>query len=111
MGSPRKLRKKYKTPNHPWNLTRIEEEKTIVSDYGLKNKKEVWKTDSKLRRSLRQAKRLIALDTEQSKIEEKQVISRLIKYNLLKENSSVDDILNNPLLAVLEPSRAAPIHT
>lgn len=102
MGSPRKLRKKYSTPSHPWNLARIEEERPIVEEYGLKNKKEVWKTDARLKRALHQAKRLIALDTEQSKIEEKQVISRLIKYSLLKENSSLDDILNLKLKDFLD---------
>ena len=32
MGDPKKLRKKYQTPAHPWNKTRIEEEKILVKE-------------------------------------------------------------------------------
>ena len=41
MGHPRKARKKYDTPSHPWNADRIKQENKLVQKYGLKNKKEV----------------------------------------------------------------------
>ncbi|PIN72350.1 30S ribosomal protein S4, partial [Candidatus Woesearchaeota archaeon CG10_big_fil_rev_8_21_14_0_10_47_5] len=41
MGDPRKIKKKYSTPIHPWQRARIEEEGVIIKDHGLKNKKEV----------------------------------------------------------------------
>jgi len=41
MGDPKQTRKKYATPSHPWNRERIEEERVIKRDYGLKNKKEI----------------------------------------------------------------------
>ena len=40
MGDPRKLRKKYYPPSHPWQKIRIDEEKILMKDYGFKNKKE-----------------------------------------------------------------------
>ena len=39
MGDPRKQRKKFSGPQHPWNKARIDEEKVLLTTYGLKNKK------------------------------------------------------------------------
>ncbi len=41
MGDPKKIRKKYETPVHPWQKTRIVEEIALLKEYGLKNKKEI----------------------------------------------------------------------
>ena len=41
MGQPRKSRKKYNTPPHPWNAERIKNENKLMTKYGLKNKKEM----------------------------------------------------------------------
>ena len=38
MGDPKKIRKKYSTPKHPWEGARIEEEKKLLKDYGIKKK-------------------------------------------------------------------------
>ena len=43
MGDPRRLRRKYEPPRHPWQKARIEEENELVKEYGLVNKKEVCK--------------------------------------------------------------------
>ena len=93
MGHPKKTRKKYKTPSHPRQKDRIEEEKVLIKEYGLKNKKEVWKTDSNLRKIKRQAKKLIASTTEQSKKEKQQLLSRLFKYGLAQKTSKAEDLL------------------
>ena len=41
MGHPKKPRKQYDTPSHPWNADRIKEENRLANKYGLKNKKEI----------------------------------------------------------------------
>ena len=46
MGDPRKIRKKYETPTHPWQKDRIDEEKTLTIEFGLKNKKEIWRMET-----------------------------------------------------------------
>ena len=46
MGQPRKSRKKYNTPPHPWNAERIKNENKLMTKYGLKNKKEIGKQDT-----------------------------------------------------------------
>ena len=41
MGDPKFPSKHYNTPSHPWQKVRIEEERTLIHQYGLKNKKEI----------------------------------------------------------------------
>ena len=43
MGDPRKIRRKYKSPSHPWQKVRMELETELKKEYALKNKKEVLK--------------------------------------------------------------------
>ena len=43
MGDPRRLKKRYSAPSHPWQKERIEEEIVLTREYGLRNKKEIWK--------------------------------------------------------------------
>lgn len=93
MGSPKHQRKKYKTPSHPWQGARIEEEGKFLKEYGLKNKKEIWKMDSQLRRFKQQAKSLIARTGEQAKREETQLIQKLTKLGLIKGEAKMEDIL------------------
>jgi len=93
MGAPKRPKKKYKTPAHPWQRERIEQEKVLLKEYGLKNKKEIWRVDSLLGRFKQQAKNLIARTDAQSKIEEKQLVDKLTKLNLVTQSAKMDDIL------------------
>ncbi|MFQ5815216.1 MAG: 30S ribosomal protein S4 [Candidatus Hydrothermarchaeaceae archaeon] len=93
MGDPRRIKKKYTTPRHPWRSDRIEAEKKILREYGLTNKKEIWGVEYSLRRYRGQARRLLALHTEQVKREEEQLLSRLKRLNLVGENATLDDVL------------------
>ena len=45
MGDQKFQRKRYSTPRHPWEKERIGTEREIVTKYGLKNKRELWKAD------------------------------------------------------------------
>ncbi len=90
MGDPRKLKKKYEKPRSPWRADKIEEERSITRAYGLKNKKELWRAQTLLRNFRGQARRLLALKTEQAKKEEKQLLQRLRRMGLLKENATLD---------------------
>jgi len=43
MGDPRRLKKKFKKPKHPFQKERIREELEFIGKYGLRNKREFWK--------------------------------------------------------------------
>ena len=103
MGDPRKPRKKYDTPNHPWIKERIEREHELCRKYGLVNKKEVWKAETKLRNYRRQARRLISDTTEQGAKEAQQLFNVLKRYGILKkENPTLDDVLALTIEDILE---------
>ncbi len=93
MGDPKKHRKKYTTPKHPWQRRRIDEERDVVNGYGLKNKKEVWKAESVLGKVKSQAKSLIARKGQQSEKERKQIMDKLVKLNLIQPGAQIEDIL------------------
>ena len=94
MGTIKKTNRKYATPSHPWQRSRLEEEKKLVNEYGFKNKKEVWKSSYLLKNFKGQAKRLIANASRQGELEKKQLIDRLRKYGLADENTRMENVLN-----------------
>ena len=102
MGDPKKQKKKFSTPNHPWQKERIEAEKEILKQYGLRRKYEIWKMDSMLKDLLNRAKTLIAQRNPQSDLEKKQLLQRLNSLGLLKKDSKVEDVLNLTLKDVME---------
>ncbi|MBI2671093.1 30S ribosomal protein S4 [Candidatus Woesearchaeota archaeon] len=111
MGSPRKPRKKYETPEHPWRKERIEAEKILLEWYGLKNKKEIYKMESRLRSFFRQARSLISSTSDQSKKEERQLLEKLYKYNLIQDkNTKVENVLNLKLKDIMERRLQTLVH-
>jgi small subunit ribosomal protein S4 len=93
MGDPRKSKKKYRKPKHPWMIDRIEAEKGILKSYGLRNKKELWKAEALLRNYHRQARKLLVSSTDLGKKEEKQIFDSMRRMSLLKKGATLDDIL------------------
>ncbi len=59
MGGIKKKQKGFRRPKQPFDKERIEEENELIKKYGLKNKKEIWKADSKISKIRRRAKSLI----------------------------------------------------
>ena len=102
MGDPKKTRKLYRGPTHPWQKERLESEISLLKEYGLKNKKELWKVDSLLKKYMRQAKRLIALGGEQAEIERRQLLGKLQSLGLLESESGVADVLGISVKALLD---------
>jgi len=102
MGDPKRHRKKFSKPGHPWQKERIAVEKELLKQYGLRRKYEIWKMDSILRKFLDRAKTIIGQRTRQSEIEKNQMLTRLHIMGLLKKDSRVEDVLNLKLKDLLE---------
>lgn len=102
MGDPKRQRKKYVTPMHPWFGPRILEEKVLLKDYGLKNKKEIWKMASILRRFKVQAKSLTAREDEQSAKETNLLISKLNRLKLVSGKAKMETVLGLTLKDILD---------
>jgi small subunit ribosomal protein S4 len=104
MGDPGRLRKQFEGPRHPWQRERIYREKDIFKEFGLRNKKEIYKAQSVLRVFAAQAKRLTALRSTlnpQVKKEEEQLLTRLHKLGLLNAGASLEDVLSLTVRDVL----------
>jgi small subunit ribosomal protein S4 len=96
MGKPKFSRKKYVTPSHPWQEDRIKAENELIKKYGLKNKREIWKAQTRLRNYRGQARELeakILTGDVQSKKERDQLLIHLNRMNILPPKSTLDDIL------------------
>jgi len=94
MGDPRKLRKKYTTPKHPWQAERIQREKQLKSSFGLRNKKEIWRAENTIRKFRYLARGLVGMPVNQRKGEEERLIGKLFKLGLLGEGKILDDALS-----------------
>lgn len=96
MGDPKFPRRRYDTPSHPWQGDRINAEKDVVRKYGLKNKKEVWKAQTRLREFRGTARNLLSkmhTPTPQIRKESDQLIKRMSRIGLLSDSATLDDIL------------------
>lgn len=102
MGDPKRLRRKYRGPGHPWQKVRIDEEKALKREYSLKNKSEIWKHDSKLKNFAAQAKRLVALQGEQAEKEKKQLLERLQRLGLISAGADTEAVLSLTIKDILE---------
>jgi len=94
MGAPKKQRRKYSTPAHPWQKARIEEEAVLLKEYGFKNKREIHKMRSILKGFADQAKNLITSKTKQAEKERIALLNKLSNLGLITKTGNVDDILD-----------------
>lgn len=110
MSYPGKKSKSYETPRHPWQETRMASEVQLVKAYGLRNKKEVWRAASMLRMYRSEARNLLANVTEGQeggleghlKTQSEEILSKLIRYGIIKSDSNIDDILSLKTENILE---------
>jgi len=102
MGSPKKQRKKFSKPSHPWQKERILAEKEILKSYGLRRKFEIWKMNSILKNFTSQAKNLITTATQQTDRERNQLLTKLSSLGLIESNAKIDDVLSLTLKDIME---------
>ena len=84
----KKEHKKYSKPKQPFNKERLIEEAEIKKEFGLKNKKELWKSDSMIKSIKARAKKLISANKEEQTL----LFDRLKKIGLVTD--SIADVLS-----------------
>lgn len=102
MGDPKKCRKRWEGPHHPWRKDVLEKELIIMGKYGLRNKRELWIANSILKTIRRRAISILGLEKEQREKEEKILINKLYRMGLLPENAVLDDVLGLTVEDILE---------
>ena len=101
MGDPKKLRKSYRRPRRIWNSDQLSSELYIIGSYGLRNKRELWKAQTKVANFRNQARKLLALTLEERQEKQSLLLSFLNRLGLAN-TSSLDDILNLKIEDILE---------
>lgn len=64
----KRQKKSYSRPKKPFEKARIEEEAKIKKEYGLKNKREIWKAEARVKSMRDMAKKLISATEEEQKL-------------------------------------------
>ena len=86
----KKLKKTYETPNEGWNEERIQREEELTEEYGLKNKKEIYKAQSQLRSFSREARKLVSEGDDSKQVQE--IKQRAHDLGLVKGNAELEDL-------------------
>ncbi len=102
MGDPKKPRKKWEGPRHPWRKEVLMEEIKIIGMYGLRNKRELWRAKTIIRKIRHRARALLATPKEIREPMEKALLRRLYKMGLISENATLEDVLGLRVEDLLE---------
>jgi small subunit ribosomal protein S4 len=106
MGDPKFLRRTFERPKHPWEEVRMAEENKLLTKYGLKNKRELWRAQFRLRNYRRQARELqarVRAKEVQAEKETKALLESLVRIGALPVGANtLDDILSLTLDSLLE---------
>lgn len=103
MGDPKKPRKKWESPGHPWIKSRLERELELVYRYGLRNKRELWTAQTMLRKIRHRARQLLALPFEERKQALEKLARRLYHLGIIDRlDVDVNDILSLSIESILE---------
>ncbi len=97
-------RKTWEGPTHPWQKDRLEDERQLLKQYGLKNKRELWKASTiarKIRFYVRYLNAKKAAGVDVSKEEEK-LKNKLVRLGLLNKTSDISEALNITVKEILE---------
>jgi small subunit ribosomal protein S4 len=102
MGDPKKSRKRWQGPRHPWKKENLTKELALVGKFGLRNKRELWYSNAILKSYRKQAGSILALADEERVVKEKDLINKLSNLGLLEEGAVLDSVLGLSVEDILE---------
>ena len=105
MGHPKRQERKYSRPQKPYDKERLDRERKLKQDYGLRRKKEIWKAEAVLRNFRRRARNLQAHNDENK---EKELIEKLNKLGI--KCQTLDDILETNINSLLSRRLQTIVH-
>jgi len=94
MGDPKTSRRVWQKPKRPLNYDLMMDELKTLGTFGLKTKRELWKTQTELSRVRLQARSLLALRQDERERKEPILMQSLAKIGLVNKDSTLDDVLN-----------------
>ncbi|VDK31506.1 unnamed protein product [Taenia asiatica] len=85
---PKVYSKTFTTPRHPYEKERLDQELKIIGQYGLRNKREVWRVKLVLAKIRKAARELLTLDERDPRrlFEGSALLRRLVRVGVLPED-------------------------
>ena len=102
MGDPRKQRRKYETPRFPWRIDILQAELRLLGQYGLRNKKELWRHETMLSKFRGIARSILGMPEEEGGHLKEQLLSRLNRLGILPDTAVLDEVLDLSIEDILE---------
>jgi len=102
MGDPKKQKKKYETPRFPWRSDILQSELRLLGEYGLRNKRELWRHRTMLSKFRGIARSLLGVPSDERVKLEAQLLGKLKRLGMLPENAVLDDVLDMTVEDILE---------
>ena len=100
MGDPRKSKRAFSRPTRPYDKDRITAEKTLMRDFGLRRKNEIYRAEAFIREIKRRVRMTIA---SKDKDAEKTLLQKVVKYGMVGEKeASIDTVLDLDVKSFLE---------
>jgi len=93
MGDPRRLKKKFRKPKHPFQKERIMEELEFLGKYGLRNKREYWKSRTILANWRNIARKSRSLTKEKAIEVQQELIQKLNRLGVIGAEAEFEDVL------------------
>ncbi len=97
MGHPRKQKLAYEFPKKPYDKERLDTERKIRVEFGLRRKKEIWRAESIVRNFRRRARDLQAMPDEKKS---KEMLQKLTTWGM--PCTSLDEVLDITVKNILD---------